>query len=281
MKTTKTIDEVRRAVRHARARGEDIGFVPTMGALHEGHLSLVRAAKHRCRAAVVSIFVNPAQFGPNEDFSKYPRTLEKDTEQLAREGLDILFTPSTDEMYEPSPAVWVDVAGLSDRNEGRVRPGHFRGVATVVAKLFNVVQPDVAFFGQKDAAQLAVIRRMVRELRYPVEVVGCPIVREADGLAMSSRNVYLSAEERKQAAVLSRALRLAEEAFRRGATDANTLTTAVRQELSTETVSVDYVEVLDPATLLPVDDVKSPTLLAIAARVGSTRLLDNVVLGEQ
>ena len=281
MKTTKTIDEVRRAVRHARARGEDIGFVPTMGALHEGHLSLVRAAKHRCRAAVVSIFVNPAQFGPNEDFSKYPRTLEKDTEQLAREGLDILFTPSTDEMYEPSPAVWVDVAGLSDRNEGRVRPGHFRGVATVVAKLFNVVQPDVAFFGQKDAAQLAVIRRMVRELRYPVEVVGCPIVREADGLAMSSRNVYLSAEERKQAAVLSRALRLAEEAFRRGATDANTLTTTVRQELSTETVSVDYVEVLDPATLLPVDDVKSPTLLAIAARVGSTRLLDNVVLGEQ
>ncbi|HWK31449.1 MAG TPA: pantoate--beta-alanine ligase [Terriglobales bacterium] len=281
MKTTKTIDEVRRAVRHSRARGEDIGFVPTMGALHEGHLSLVRAAKHRCRAAVVSIFVNPAQFGPNEDFSKYPRTLEKDTEQLAREGLDILFTPSTDEMYEPSPAVWVDVAGLSDRNEGRVRPGHFRGVATVVAKLFNVVQPDVAFFGQKDAAQLAVIRRMVRELRYPVEVVGCPIVREADGLAMSSRNVYLSAEERKQAAVLSRALRLAEEAFRRGATDANTLTTTVRQELSTETVSVDYVEVLDPATLLPVDDVKSPTLLAIAARVGSTRLLDNVVLGEQ
>jgi pantoate--beta-alanine ligase len=279
MKTARTIDEARRAVRHARARGEDIGFVPTMGALHEGHLSLVRAAKHRCRAVVVSIFVNPAQFGPNEDFSKYPRTLENDSAQLAREGVDILFTPSTDEMYEPSPAVWVDVEGLSDRNEGRVRPGHFRGVATVVAKLFNIVQPDVAFFGEKDAAQLAVIRRMVRELRYPVEVVGCPIVREADGLAMSSRNVYLSADERKQAAVLSRALRAAEEAFRRGTSDGNTLATTVRQELSTEPVSIDYVEVLDPVNLLPVETIKAPTLLAIAARVGGTRLIDNVVLG--
>lgn len=279
MKTARTIDEARRAVRHARARGEDIGFVPTMGALHEGHLSLVRAAKHRCRAVVVSIFVNPAQFGPDEDFSKYPRTLENDSAQLAREGVDILFTPSTDEMYEPSPAVWVDVEGLSDRNEGRVRPGHFRGVATVVAKLFNIVQPDVAFFGEKDAAQLAVIRRMVRELRYPVEVVGCPIVREADGLAMSSRNVYLSADERKQAAVLSRALRAAEEAFRRGTSDGNTLATTVRQELSTEPVSIDYVEVLDPVNLLPVETIKAPTLLAIAARVGGTRLIDNVVLG--
>lgn len=279
MKTARTIDELRRAVRHARARGEDIGFVPTMGALHEGHLSLVRAAKHRCRSVVVSIFVNPAQFGPNEDFSKYPRTLEKDSEQLAREGVDILFVPSAEEMYDPSPAVWVEVEGLSARNEGRIRPGHFRGVATVVAKLFNIVQPDVAFFGQKDAAQLALVRRMVRELRYPVEIVGCPIVREADGLAMSSRNVYLSAEERKQAAVLSRALRAAEEAFRRGAIEAAKLTATVRQELSTEPISVDYVEVLDPATLLPVDSVQAPTLLAIAARVGSTRLLDNVVLG--
>jgi pantoate--beta-alanine ligase len=279
MKTTKTIDEVRRAVRHARARGEDIGFVPTMGALHEGHLSLVRAAKHRCRSVVVSIFVNPAQFGPNEDFSKYPRTLEQDSQQLAREGAHILLAPSAEEMYEPSPAVWVDVEGLSERNEGRIRPGHFRGVATVVAKLFNIVQPDVAFFGQKDAAQLAIIRRMVRELRYPVEIVGCPIVREADGLAMSSRNVYLSADERKQAAVLSRALRAAEDAFRRGASDANALATTVRQELSTEPVSIDYVEVLDPVTLLPVETIKAPTLLAIAARVGSTRLLDNVVLG--
>jgi pantoate--beta-alanine ligase len=228
---------------------------------------------------VVSVFVNPAQFGPNEDFSKYPRTMEKDSEQLAREGVDILFVPSAEEMYDPSPAVWVDVEGLSDRNEGRVRPGHFRGVATVVAKLFNIVQPDVAFFGRKDAAQLAVIRRMVRELRYPVEIVGCPIVREADGLAMSSRNVYLSSDERKQAAVLSRALRAAEEAFRCGAIDANKLVTTVRQELSTEPISVDYVEVLDPATLLPVDTVQAPTLLAIAARVGNTRLLDNIVLG--
>jgi pantoate--beta-alanine ligase len=281
MKTAKTIIELRRAIAHARTRGENIGFVPTMGALHEGHLSLVRAAKHRCRCVVVSVFVNPAQFGPNEDLARYPRTPEKDAEHLAREGADILFLPSVQEMYEPSPSVWVDVEGLSDRNEGRVRPGHFRGVATVVAKLFNIVQPDVAFFGQKDAAQLAVIKRMVRELRYPLEVVGCPIVREADGLAMSSRNAYLSPDERKQATVLSRSLRAAEEAFRRGVVDANTLITSVRQELSSEPISVDYVELLDPDSLQPIDHVSSPALLAVAARVGSTRLLDNVVLGSQ
>jgi pantoate--beta-alanine ligase len=225
--------------------------------------------------------VNPAQFGPNEDLARYPRTPEKDAEQLAREGADILFLPSVQEMYEPSPSVWVDVEGLSDRNEGRVRPGHFRGVATVVAKLFNIVQPDVAFFGQKDAAQLAVIKRMVRELRYPLEVAGCPIVREADGLAMSSRNAYLSPDERKQATVLSRSLRAAEEAFRRGVVDANTLITSVRQELSSEPISVDYVELLDPDSLEPIDQVSGPTLLAVAARVGSTRLLDNIVLGSQ
>jgi pantoate--beta-alanine ligase len=281
MKTTKTIAELRRAVAHARMRGEDIGFVPTMGALHDGHLSLVRAAKHRCRCVVVSVFVNPAQFGPNEDLSRYPRTPEKDAELLAREGANIVFFPPMAEMYDPTPTVWVDVEGLSDRNEGRVRPGHFRGVATVVAKLFNIVQPDVAFFGQKDAAQLAVIRRMVRELRYAVEIVGCPIVREADGLAMSSRNAYLSSEERRQAAVLSRALRTAEDAFARGVTASNALVTGVRQVLSGEPISVDYVEVLDPDTLLPVDEIKAPTLLAVAARVGSTRLLDNIVLGSK
>jgi pantoate--beta-alanine ligase len=279
MKTAKSIAEVRRALGHARARGENIGLVPTMGALHEGHLSLVRAAKHRCRCVVVSVFVNPAQFGPNEDLSRYPRTPEKDAELLAREGADVLFLPSVAEMYDPSPSVWVDVDALSERNEGRMRPGHFRGVATVVAKLFNIVQPDVAFFGQKDAAQLAVVRRMVRELRYPIEIAGCPIVREADGLAMSSRNVYLSPEERGQATALSRALLAAEEAFRHGTTDANTLSATVRQELSAAPFSVDYVEVLDPDTLLPVSEVKGPTLLAIAARLGTTRLLDNIVLG--
>jgi pantoate--beta-alanine ligase len=279
MKTARTIAELRRALAHARARGENVGFVPTMGALHEGHLSLVRAAKHRCRCVVVSIFVNPAQFAPNEDLSRYPRTPEKDAELLTQEGTSILFSPSEKEMYEPSPSVWVDVEGLSERNEGRVRPGHFRGVATVIAKLFNIVQPDVAFFGQKDAAQLAVIRRMVRELRYPIEVVGCPIMREADGLAMSSRNVYLSSEERKQAAVLSRSLRAAEAAFRNGVTDGKALTAAVESELRTERVQIDYVELLDPDTLLPVAQVAQPTLLAIAARVGTTRLLDNIVLG--
>jgi pantoate--beta-alanine ligase len=280
MKTAKTISEVRRGVNHARRRGENIGFVPTMGALHEGHLSLVRAAKHQCRCVVVSIFVNPAQFGPNEDFRKYPRTLEKDAELITREGADILFTPSAEEMYDPSPAVWVDVEGLSERNEGRMRPGHFRGVATVVAKLFNIVQPDAAFFGQKDAAQLAVIRQMVRELRYPIDILGIPIVRESDGLAMSSRNVYLSPDERKQATVLSRALRAGDDAFQQGTTDANSVVALVRQQLNTEPIHVDYVEILDPNTLLPVNEIKEPALLAVAARVGTTRLLDNIVLGE-
>jgi len=281
MKTARTIAELRRALAHARARGENVGFVPTMGALHAGHLSLVRAAKHRCRCVVVSIFVNPAQFAPNEDLARYPRTPEKDAELLTQEGTSILFAPSEKEMYEPSPSVWVDVEGLSERNEGRIRPGHFRGVATVVAKLFNIVQPDVAFFGQKDAAQLAIIRRMVRELRYPIEVVGCPIMREPDGLAMSSRNVYLSPEERKQATVLSRSLRAAEAAFLDGLVDGKSLMAIVEKQLRAEPVQIDYVELLDPDTLLPVAQVAQPTLLAIAARVGTTRLLDNIVLGSQ
>src|SRR5579863_2010686 len=190
----------------ARRSGKSVGFVPTMGALHEGHLSLVRAARSKSDVVVVSIFVNPTQFGPKEDFSKYPRTLEKDSALLQAEKVDYIFCPSVEEIYPQGACTWVTVEGLSDKLDGRSRPGHFRGVTTVVSKLFNIVQPDLAFFGQKDAAQAAIIRKMVLDLRFAVRIVVCPIVREKDGLAMSSRNVYLNPEQRKQATVLYRTL---------------------------------------------------------------------------
>lgn len=206
MKIISTIREMRDAVRALKLQRKCVGFVPTMGALHEGHLSLVRAAKTKCDVVVASIFVNPTQFGPSEDFSKYPRALEADRAMLEREGVELLFAPATEEMYPKGSITWVTVEGLTDRLDGRSRPGHFRGVTTVVSKLFHIVEPDSAFFGRKDAAQLANIRQMVRDLDMPVEIVGCPIVREVDGLAMSSRNAYLNADERKEALVLSRSL---------------------------------------------------------------------------
>jgi pantoate--beta-alanine ligase len=278
MKTVTTVAEVRHSLRNARANGESVGFVPTMGALHEGHLSLVRAARERADHVVVSIFVNPTQFGPNEDLAKYPRDLKKDAKLLESARADLLFAPSVEEIYGSRSQTWVEVEGLSDRNEGRIRPGHFRGVATVVAKLFNIVQPDTAFFGQKDAAQLAVIRRMTRELRFPIEIVACPIVREADGLAMSSRNVYLDPGERKKGLVLHRALLAAEKAFRSGLIESDQITDTVRSQFDTESVTPDYIELLDPDTLEPVARVTKPTLLAVAAKIGTTRLLDNTVL---
>jgi pantoate--beta-alanine ligase len=279
MKTASTIAETRNEIARWRSAGESIGFVPTMGALHDGHLSLVRAAKPRCDRVVVSIFVNPTQFGPNEDLARYPRPIEIDMRLLEREGVDLLFAPDASEMYDANGTTWVTVEGLIDKNEGRVRPGHFRGVATVVAKLFNIVQPDVAFFGQKDAAQLAVIRRMTRELRLPVEIVGCPIVREADGLAMSSRNVYLSAEERARATVLHRALRGAQALYDSGERDAGKLVDAATQVMRAEpAITIDYVELLDPDSLEPLHRVEKSGLLAVAARLGSTRLIDNILL---
>jgi pantoate--beta-alanine ligase len=275
MRTITTIAEMRAA----RPQGKRIGFVPTMGALHEGHLSLVRAAKQQCAVVVVSVFVNPTQFGPHEDFSKYPRDLARDRELLAREGADIVFAPTTDEMYPPGATTFVTVEGLDARNEGRMRPGHYRGVATIVTKLFQIVQPDAAFFGQKDAGQLALVRKLVADLNIPVEIVGCPTVREADGLAMSSRNAYLSAAERKQALVLHRALQAVEAAHRSGERDAAALTRVAQEVFATEPgVKPDYIEVLDPATLLPATRADGETLVAVAARVGTTRLLDNVVL---
>jgi pantoate--beta-alanine ligase len=250
-----------------------------MGALHAGHLSLVEAAKSRCDAVVVSIFVNPTQFGPTEDLAKYPRPFEEDRAALAKQNVDIVFAPAVDEMYPKGEATWVTVEGLSEKLDGKSRPGHFRGVATVVSKLFHVIEPDVAFFGQKDAAQLAVIRHMVRDLNFPVKIIGCPIVREADGLAMSSRNVYLSAQERGQALVLHRALGRIEEEFRAGERTGARLIAAGRAVVNEEPgVRLDYFELVDPDTLDPIDCIAGKTLVAIAAYVGSTRLIDNTIL---
>jgi pantoate--beta-alanine ligase len=257
-----------------------VGFVPTMGALHEGHLSLVRAAKAECDAVVASIFVNPTQFGPNEDFGKYPRTMEADCALLEREVVDAVFLPQVEEMYPAGAATWVEVEDLSGRLDGASRPGHFRGVATVVAKLFHIVGPDRAYFGQKDAAQVANLRRMVRDLNFDLELVVCPIVRESDGLAMSSRNRYLSPEERRQALVLSRVLRAMEVCYAAGERDARKLLAAGRMVMAEEpAVRVDYLRMVDPETLVDVEEVRGAALAAVAAYVGATRLIDNVMLG--
>lgn len=270
---------MRQALREMRRRGLTIGLVPTMGALHEGHLSLARAARATCDAVVVSIFVNPTQFGPNEDFATYPRTLEADCAALEREGVELVFTPTPEEMYLPGASTFIDVEGLSGRLDGASRPGHFRGVATVVAKLFNIVQPDKAFFGQKDAAQVAVLRKMVRDLNFGLELVVCPIVREPDGLALSSRNRYLSAEERMQALALNQALRKVEKLAAGGVTSAPNLLTAASTVLAMEPdVRVDYLRVVNPDTLEDLADVRDGALVAVAAFVGTTRLIDNLLL---
>src|SRR5882724_532636 len=250
MKICATIPEARAACRDARASRERLGLVPTMGALHEGHLSLVRAAKAQCDVVAASIFVNPTQFGPNEDFSKYPRTLEHDCELLKKEGVSMLFAPAVEEMYPAGAVTYVTVEGMSERLCGKSRPGHFRGVTTVVSKLFNIVEPDVAFFGQKDAAQVAIIRRMVQDLNIPIEIVACPIVREADGLAMSSRNAYLDPKQRKQALALSQSLREVQEEFALGERRAAKLVEAGKGVFLREpSVRLDYFEIVDPDTL--------------------------------
>jgi len=270
---------MRAACRSARRDGRRLGFVPTMGALHAGHLSLVRAASASCEAVAVSIFVNPTQFGPNEDLAKYPRTFEVDRELLQKEGVELLFAPAVEVMYPPGAVTWVTVEELSGKLDGRSRPGHFRGVTTVVAKLFNIVEPDVAFFGQKDAAQVAIIRRMVRDLNLPVEITACPIVREADGLAMSSRNAYLDPNQRKQALVLHRSLMHVKKLADQGERNAQNLIAAAKAELATvPSVRLDYVEIVNPATLDPLEDISCGALVAVAAFVGATRLIDNVVL---
>ena len=291
MKICVSIAQARAACREARGRFEPVdsapspkvsltlGLVPTMGALHDGHLSLVRAANARCKVVAASIFVNPTQFGPSEDFAKYPRSFESDCAALEKEGVDVLFAPTAEEMYPKGETTWVTVEGLSERLDGHSRPGHFRGVTTVVSKLFHIIEPNAAFFGQKDAAQLAVIRHMVRDLNFPVEVVGCPIVREPDGLAMSSRNVYLSSEERERALVLHRSLGYAEREFHAGERGAAQLSKTARKIIADEPqIRLDYLEIVDPETLEPVAHIAKPALVAVAAYVGPTRLIDNVVL---
>ena len=278
MTICKTAAEMR-AHRRARREGSRLGFVPTMGALHEGHLSLVRAAREHCDTVAVSVFVNPAQFAPHEDLDQYPRSLERDRELLSQEGVDLLFVPSNQEMYPPGSSTWVQVDGWSDKLCGQSRPGHFRGVTTVVAKLLHIVQPDCAFFGQKDAAQVAIIRRMVRDLHMPVEILSCPIVREADGLAMSSRNAYLDYEQRKAAPVLYRSLMRVQQDFSAGERNAARLIGAGKGTLSAEpSVRLDYFEIVDPQTLDPLAEVDKPALVVLAAFVGTTRLIDNLAL---
>lgn len=259
---------------------EPVGFVPTMGYLHEGHLSLARRAREECRSVAVSIFVNPTQFGPNEDLSKYPRDLDRDLRLLEEVEVDLVWTPSPEIMYPPAYQTWVDVAQVSLPLEGEQRPGHFRGVTTVVSKLFNAVRPAKAYFGQKDAQQAAVIRRMTRDLNFPIEIVVCPIVREPDGLAMSSRNVYLDAEQRQAAPVLHRALEAAQAAYDKGERRADTLRERMKQVLGTEPLaSVQYVSCADYDTLQELDQVAGKALLSMAVFFGKTRLIDNAVLG--
>lgn len=277
--TFKTVREMRAASRAARKAGKRLGLVPTMGALHEGHLSLVRAARAATDIVAASIFVNPTQFGPNEDLNKYPRSFERDCELLEREGASLLFAPTVEEMYPAGAVTWVTVEGLSEKLDGRSRPGHFRGVTTVVSKLFHIVEPDMAFFGQKDAAQVAILRRMVRDLNLPVEIAVCPIVREPDGLAMSSRNAYLNPEQRKQALVLYRSLLGVKEMVQAGENNAAKLVQAGRAEFNAEpAVRLDYFEIVNPDSLDPVQDVSEGALVAVAAYVGATRLIDNLML---
>jgi len=272
-----TISEIRGALAAARAGGASVGLVPTMGALHEGHLSLIRAARAENEVVVVSIFVNPTQFGPKEDLAQYPRDLEGDTLLCTEAGADLIFCPSAEEMYPASYSTWVEVEGLTRGLCGRSRPGHFRGVCTVVSKLFNICTPDRAYFGEKDAQQLAVVTRMVRDLDFPVEIVPCPTVREPDGLAMSSRNARLSPEERAQAPVLYRALSAARDRVRLGERDAATLDRLIRSILAEAPLGVvDYVEIVGASDLEPVHTLSGDILLAVAVRFGGTRLIDNV-----
>lgn len=272
---------MRTASRGARLSGKRLGFVPTMGALHEGHLSLMRAAKSKSDVVAASIFVNPLQFGPKEDLAKYPRTFESDLELLEKEGVDLLFAPTPQEMYPAGTVTYVVVEALSDKLCGKSRPGHFRGVTTVVAKLFHIIEPDSAFFGQKDAAQAAIIRSMVRDLNLPIEIVVCPIVRDPDGLAMSSRNAYLRAQDRRSALALYRSLQEVRKQFDQGERSAASLIEAGKKVLGQEAaLRLDYLEIVDPDTLDPIVKLTGTTLVAVAGFVGNTRLIDNIVLTE-
>jgi pantoate--beta-alanine ligase len=283
----RTPSEMHSACRDLRGSGRTLGLVPTMGALHAGHLSLVAAARAECDLVAASIFVNPTQFGPNEDYASYPRTFDEDCRKLQSAGVSILFAPSATEMYPPGNTTYVDPGEIATRLDGASRPGHFRGVATIVARLFHIVDPDRAYFGQKDAAQVAVLRHIVRDLNLPVHIAVCPIVREPDGLALSSRNRYLSPEERTRALALFRALSVAESLVRSGEARAESLRSAMVAFLlapapdpaaQSVPIRLDYAAVVDPDTLLPLANISHGALLAVAAFIGTTRLIDNLLL---
>lgn len=277
MITVSEIDELRARIRNWREDGDSIGLVPTMGALHDGHLALVRRATELTDNVVVSVFVNPTQFGPQEDFESYPRDVERDGELLEREGSDLLFLPAAHDMYEPGECTRVEVGGPAIGLEGEFRPGHFAGVATVVTKLLNLVQPDLAVFGQKDAQQLAVVRQLVRDLHLPVRIVHHPTVREDDGIALSSRNVYLSIHERQAARSLYRALQAAQKHILKGERSADRLRQVMCAVVADEAlVKLEYAEVVDAVTFQPVEEIDGLVVLPIAASVGSTRLIDNI-----
>jgi pantoate--beta-alanine ligase len=279
MRIITAIDEMLTAARELRRSGT-LALVPTMGALHAGHLSLIDSAKRNCSHVVASIFVNPLQFGPNEDFSRYPRTFDADCAALTAAGVDLLFAPSAETLTPADATTFIEVAGISDRLDGASRPGHFRGVATIVAKLFHIIAPHRAYFGQKDAAQLAVLRAMVRDLNLPVEIVACPIVREPNGLALSSRNRYLTNEQRISANILRRALDAAAGLHASGERSSDALTATMRRVFAAEpSVIVEYAAVIDPGTLLPLMNTARGALIAVAARLGETRLIDNHLIG--
>ena len=282
MRTVRTVAELREALAPQRGPGRTIGLVATMGALHDGHLALLRRAGAQCDVVVMSLFVNPAQFGASEDLEAYPRDERRDAALAAEEGVDVLFAPAVEEVYPPGFDTTVSVGGVAAVLEGAPEqrgPGHFAGVTTVVSKLFNIAAPDVAYFGQKDAQQAVVIRKLVRDLDMPVRIEVCPTVRDPDGLALSSRNAYLSAEERERALGLSRALRAAEAAVAQGTLEADDVLAAAREQLAAHGIDPEYLELRSSSDLSPVERVNGSTLLAVAARVGRARLIDNTILG--
>ncbi len=281
MKIVKTVNEVREIVGEWRKHGLSVGFVPTMGYLHEGHESLIKSAVTQNDKVVVSVFVNPMQFGENEDFNSYPRDIERDSEICEKAGVDFIFNPEVSEIYGKHFSSFVNMNTLPDGLCGKSRPIHFKGVCTVVSKLFNIVCPDRAYFGQKDAQQLAIIKRMVSDLNFDIEIIGCPIIRESDGLAKSSRNTYLNAEERKAAVVLSRSLGVGRELIENGENDAKKIISAIRNEIEKEKLAkIDYIEIVDMNMLQPVNEIKESVLVAMAVYIGKTRLIDNFIFNQ-
>ncbi|HHH81229.1 MAG TPA: pantoate--beta-alanine ligase [candidate division Zixibacteria bacterium] len=280
MRVIRSIQEMYKLSESVRKEGKIIGFVPTMGYLHEGHLSLIRTARKRCDLLVVSIFVNPTQFGPNEDLNSYPRDFERDSKLCEKEGVDVIFAPSAEEMYPDGYSTWVEVKGpVTEVLCGAFRPGHFRGVTTVVAKLFNIVQPHFAVFGQKDAQQLVVIKKMTRELNFPVEIVAAPTVREKDGLAMSSRNEYLNENERKVAPKIYQSLILAKNMLLRGERDTEKIKNEMRKFLeSAKLIKIQYIDIVDADTLKPLKNAQGRVMVALAAFLGRARLIDNIIV---